>query len=353
GLGNAALASRRHKAPGFALLGETGQTRDLVLELRAVADVGLIGFPSAGKSSLISVLSAARPKVAEYPFTTLAPNLGGVTADDIVFTMADVPGLIPGASQGRGLGLDFLRHVERCSVLAHVIDCATYEPGRDPVSDVDALETELAAYGAGTGDTLSQRPRVVILNKIDVPDGAEIAAMVRPELESRGLAVYEISTATHAGLRELGFALGRLVEQDRKNRAMASPTPQVLHPEPVADSGFTVEADPTEPGGFVVRGSKPERWVSQTNFDNDEAVNYLVERLNRIGVEDELARHGAQPGSPVTIGDMTFDWEPSTPGAMAERTAVVEHRRPTAAERKQARDDRRAGSDDAAPGDQS
>src|SRR5205807_6519030 len=149
GLGNAALASKRRKAPGFALLGEPGEVRDLVLELKSVADVGLVGFPSAGKSSLIAVLSAARPKIADYPFTTLVPNLGVVTAGETVYTMADVPGLIAGASEGRGLGLDFLRHIERCAVLVHVVDCATYEPGRDPLSDVDALEAELARYTPG------------------------------------------------------------------------------------------------------------------------------------------------------------------------------------------------------------
>ncbi|MGZ6770719.1 MAG: GTPase ObgE, partial [Mycobacteriaceae bacterium] len=140
GLGNAQLASKARRAPGFALLGEAGVTRDVVLELKSVADVGLVGFPSAGKSSLVSVLSAAKPKIADYPFTTLVPNLGVVTTGETVFTIADVPGLIPGASAGRGLGLEFLRHLERCAVLAHVVDCATLEPGRDPLSDVDALE---------------------------------------------------------------------------------------------------------------------------------------------------------------------------------------------------------------------
>ncbi len=146
GLGNAALASRARRAPGFALLGEKGEARDFTLELKTVADIGLIGFPSAGKSSLVSTISAAKPKIADYPFTTLAPNLGVVSAGERTFTVADVPGLIPGASQGRGLGLDFLRHIERCAVLVHVVDCATAEPGRDPISDIDALEAELAAY---------------------------------------------------------------------------------------------------------------------------------------------------------------------------------------------------------------
>ena len=145
GRGNAALASKRRKAPGFALLGEPGEIRDLVLELKSVADVGLVGFPSAGKSSLIAALSAARPKIADYPFTTLVPNLGVVRAGEVTYTVADVPGLIPGAAQGKGLGLEFLRHIERCAVLVHVVDCATQEPGRDPVSDIDAIERELAA----------------------------------------------------------------------------------------------------------------------------------------------------------------------------------------------------------------
>ena len=146
GLGNKALASPRRKAPGFALLGEPGESRDVVLELKTLADVALIGFPSAGKSSLVSVLSAARPKIADYPFTTLVPNLGVVTAGEMRYTIADVPGLIPGAHEGRGLGLEFLRHVERCSVLVHVIDCATLEPGRDPQSDLEVIEDELRHY---------------------------------------------------------------------------------------------------------------------------------------------------------------------------------------------------------------
>src|SRR5689334_10729022 len=182
GLGNAALASRARKAPGFALLGEKGQARDLTLELKTVADVGLIGFPSAGKSSLVSAISAAKPKIADYPFTTLAPNLGVVSAGGSTFTVADVPGLIPGASSGKGLGLDFLRHIERCSVLVHVVDCATFEPDRDPVSDIRALEAELAAYTPALGTDLAARPRIVALNKMDVPDAAELAEMVHDDV---------------------------------------------------------------------------------------------------------------------------------------------------------------------------
>ncbi|MEV5834293.1 GTPase ObgE [Nocardia sp. NPDC052112] len=348
GLGNAALASKARKAPGFALLGEEGEEGDLVLELKSVADVGLVGYPSAGKSSLVSVLSAAKPKIADYPFTTLVPNLGVVSSGDTTFTIADVPGLIPGASEGRGLGLDFLRHLERCAVLAHVVDCATLEPGRDPVSDVDALEAELAAYkpaldaDTGLGD-LADRPRVVILNKVDVPDAAELAEMVTPEFTARGWPVFEISAVSRAGLRPLSFALAEMVEQYRTAHPKAAPKRPVIRPIAVNETGFSVIADPEEPGGFIVRGPQPERWVRQTQFDNDEAVGYLADRLARLGVEEELVKQGAQPGAPVTIGDVTFDWEPQisagidmVPTGRGTDIRLEQNDRISAAERKHA-----------------
>jgi GTP-binding protein len=303
GRGNATLANSRRKAPGFAELGEPGDRLDVVLELKSVADVGLVGFPSAGKSSLISVLSAARPKIADYPFTTLVPNLGVVRAGDDSFTIADVPGLIPGAATGKGLGLEFLRHIERCAVLAHVVDTATLEPGRDPVSDIDAIEAELAAYGG-----LEDRPRLVVLNKIDVPDGRELAELVRPDIEARGLRVFEVSAATREGLKELTFALADLVREYRAARPAAEPTRIVIRPTAVDDSGFTVDL---EDDVYVVRGQRPERWVRQTNFDNDEAVGFLADRLARLGVEDALAKAGAEPGATVRIGAREFDWAPT------------------------------------------
>ncbi|HET6732030.1 GTPase ObgE, partial [Mycobacterium sp.] len=263
GLGNAALASRARRAPGFALLGEQGQVRDLTLELKTVADVGLVGFPSAGKSSLVSAISAAKPKIADYPFTTLAPNLGVVSAGEHTFTVADVPGLIPGASQGRGLGLDFLRHIERCAVLVHVVDCATLEPGRDPVSDIEVLEAELAAYtptlqGDSTLGDLADRPRAVVLNKIDVPEARELAEFVRDEVARRfGWPVHEVSTVAREGLRPLTFALWDMVSAYRASQPEIVPRRPVIRPIPVDESGFTVEADGQ--GGFVVRGTRPER----------------------------------------------------------------------------------------------
>lgn len=358
GLGNAALASRARKAPGFALLGEKGQTRDLTLELKTVADVGLIGFPSAGKSSLVSTISAAKPKIADYPFTTLVPNLGVVSAGENTFTVADVPGLIPGASEGRGLGLEFLRHLERCAVLVHVVDCATMEPGRDPISDIEALEAELAAYtptlqGDSTLGDLASRPRAVVLNKIDVPDARELADFVREEVQSQfGWPVYEISTVSRDGLRPLIFALWEMVKAYRDAQPEVVPRRPVIRPIAVDDSGFTVETDGY--GGFIVRGTRPERWIAQTNFDNDEAVGYLGDRLARLGVEDALWKKGAKPGCAVTIGDMTFDWEPQTPAGVdmpltgrGTDIRLEQTDRIGAAERKAARRERRQpGSED-------
>ncbi|MGY1815824.1 GTPase ObgE [Blastococcus sp. SYSU D00820] len=307
GLGNAALANSRRKAPGFALLGEPGEAFDAVIELKSIADVGLVGFPSAGKSSLIAAMSAARPKIADYPFTTLVPNLGVVRAGDVAFTMADVPGLIPGASEGKGLGLEFLRHIERCAVLVHVVDMATMESGRDPESDIEALEHELAEYR----DDLVERLRIAVLNKIDVPDARDLVDLVRTSLEQRGLQVFAVSAATGEGLAELGFALAAAVEQHRATLPPPEPVRVTLTPRAVDDSGFTVERD--DEGGFVVRGVKPERWVRQTDFTNDEAVGFLADRLNRLGVEDALAEAGAVEGDAITIGDVVFDFAPTLP----------------------------------------
>ncbi|MEZ0053590.1 GTP-binding protein [Mycobacterium sp. MAA66] len=352
GLGNAALASRARKAPGFALLGEKGQARDLTLELKTVADIGLIGFPSAGKSSLVSTISAAKPKIADYPFTTLAPNLGVVSAGEHTFTVADVPGLIPGASEGRGLGLDFLRHIERCAVLVHVVDCATMEPGRDPISDIDALEAELAAYtptlqGDSTLGDLAERPRAVVLNKIDVPDARDMAQFIRDEVATKyGWPVYEISTVSRDGLRPLIFALWEMVAAYRAAQPEVAPRRPVIRPIAIDETGFTVTSDGN--GGFIVRGSRPERWIAQTAFDNDEAVGYLGDRLARLGVEDELIKMGARAGCAVTIGDVTFDWEPQTPAGVDMQMSgrgtdirLEQTDRVGAAERKAARKDRR------------
>jgi GTP-binding protein len=322
GLGNAALSNSKRKAPGFALLGVPGWKGDIILELKAVADVALVGYPSAGKSSLIAAMSAARPKIADYPFTTLHPNLGVVQAGSSRYVIADVPGLIEGASEGKGLGLQFLRHVERCSALLHVIDCATIEPNRDPISDLDRILKELDAYKVPEGEVpLTQRPQLIALNKADVPDAKELAEFVKADFESRGYRVFIVSAATHEGLRELNFALAAMVEEERKNRAALAPVrPRItLMQARRDDSKFTITKEQNYEGEFFrILGAKPERWVAQTQFGNDEAVGYLGDRLYKLGVEDALFKAGAVAGSTVVIGPgqgVLFDWEPSVASA--------------------------------------
>ena len=318
GLGNAALASPRRKAPGFALKGEPGQQRDLILELKTVADVGLVGFPNAGKSSLIAAMSAARPKIADYPFTTLIPNLGVVEAGDVQFVVADVPGLIPGASQGRGLGHDFLRHVERCSTLVHVLDCATEEPGRSPAADLAAIEKELAAYGDATGAELVRRPRLIALNKIDVPG--------RPRAGRGGEGPSSRPAATRSS-RSPPPPARACASWASRWRRWSPRTARPARPScPPSGSGSRSPSRPPTSrasrwsgsgDSFLIRGEKPQRWVRQTDFSNDEAVGYLADRLARLGVEEALAEAGAEPGAEVLIGDpddaVVFDWDPGRP----------------------------------------
>ena len=317
GLGNASLASTKRKAPGFALLGTSGAEGDVLLELKVVADVALVGYPSAGKSSLVAALSAAKPKIADYPFTTLHPNLGVVESGQVRYTIADVPGLIEGASEGKGLGLEFLRHVERCSALLHVLDCGTLEPGRDPISDLDVILGELAAYPVPEGQTpLLERPQLIALNKVDLADAKELADLVRPTLEERGYRVFEISAVSRAGLRELSFALAEVVEADRA-RLAAAPAPAriVIRPRAVDAVDFTVKVEGGTETIYRVIGAKPERWIEQTDFTNDEAIGFLADRLAKLGVEDALFANGAVPGSTVMIGAMVFDWEPTLTSA--------------------------------------
>ncbi|GAB4100226.1 GTPase ObgE [Sinomonas halotolerans] len=363
GLGNAVLASAKRKAPGFALLGLEGDERDIVLELKTIADIALVGYPSAGKSSLVAAMSAARPKIADYPFTTLVPNLGVVQAGDVRFTIADVPGLIEGASEGRGLGHDFLRHVERCAALVHVLDCGTLEADRNPLDDLAVIERELEKYSvdmgfAGTeGDAvpLNERPQLIALNKVDLPDGRDMAEMVRPELERRGYRVFEVSATSRAGLKELGFAMAEIVQGARDAVEAAPPkvAPAVLRPRAVNEAGFTVKREERalEPL-FRVRGEKPERWVKQTDFANEEAIGYLADRLTRLGVEDALFKAGAKAGDTVVIGGedgVVFDWEPTLmtgaeilTGPRGTDLRLADWERPTRAQKREDYEDRKA-----------
>ena len=322
GLGNQALATPKRRAPGFALLGTHGFEGDIVIELKTVADVALVGFPSAGKSSLIAAMSQARPKIADYPFTTLQPNLGVVEAGDVRFTIADVPGLIEGASEGKGLGLDFLRHIERCSVLVHVIDLATMEPGRDPMSDFDVIRGELAAYPVPEGQVpLLERPQVIALNKLDVPDSQSMASMVRGEFEAQGFNVFEVSAVSRDGLRELGFRLGELVAQSRREKEaeLAQRPRTIIRPQAVDELPFIIRREGRSDGDlFRIVGEKPEKFIEQTDFENDEAVGYLSDRLAALGLDDALFEAGATPGDTVVIGEgagREFDWEPTVSSA--------------------------------------
>jgi GTP-binding protein len=293
-------------------------------------------------------MSAAKPKIADYPFTTLHPNLGVVESGESRYTIADVPGLIEGASEGKGLGLEFLRHVERCSALLHVLDCGTLEPGRDPLSDLDVILGELAAYPVPEGQVpLLERPQLVALNKVDVPDARELAELVRPALEERGYRVFEISAVSREGLRELSYALADIVEADRAAKLLAADhKPRiVLRPRAVNEAEFVVTREGGTEPLFRILGAKPERWVQQTDFENDEAVGFLADRLAKLGVEDELFTQGAVPGSAVMIGPgdgVVFDWESTLTSAAELMTAprgtdprLDENRRPTRAQRRE------------------
>ena len=300
GRGNAALSGPGRRIASFHEKGEPGRQRRLILELRSLADAALVGFPNAGKSSIVARASAARPKVADYPFTTLEPVLGVVRAGDHDFVLADVPGLIPGAAAGKGLGHRFLRHVTRSAVLVHVLDLVPLEPGRDPEADLAALEAELAAYDP----ELADRPAMVVANKADLPEGR------LPEAEAaatrRGLPFFAVSAATGSGMREFLYALGAEVAQARAARPVAAAAP----PAAVAADPEVPISVAREGAGFRVLGDRPERWVAMTDLDNPQAVAYLQRRMRRAGVDDLLAEAGASPGDEVLVGDAAFEFTP-------------------------------------------
>jgi GTP-binding protein len=305
GRGNAALSGPGRRVAHFHERGEPGVSRRLRLELRVLADAGLVGFPNAGKSSLVRRVSAARPKVAGYPFTTLEPVLGVVRAGEHDFVLADVPGLVPGAAAGKGLGHRFLRHVTRSAVLVHVIDLAPVEPGRDPESDLAALEAELAAYDPGLAD----RPALVVANKIDLPEGRARLPEAEAAAARRGLACYAVSAATGEGLQALVYALGETVATARAARPVPEAPAELL----VVESEAPIEVVREEDGRLRVRGERPERWVAMTDLGNPDGVAYLQRRLSRAGVDELLAAAGARPGDEVVVGDAAFEFQPDNP----------------------------------------
>ena len=299
GRGNAAISAGRRVAH-FHEKGESGQQRRLVLELRLLADAALVGFPNAGKSSIVARASAARPKVADYPFTTLEPVLGMVRAGEHDFVMADVPGLIPGAAAGKGLGHRFLRHVTRSAVLVHVVDLAPVEPGRDPEGDLAALEAELAAYDPA----LAARPAMVVASKLDLPDGRARLPAAQAAAQRRGLACFGVSAVTGEGMAGFLYAVGAAVAEARAGA-----------PAPVTAGTVVAEAEVPirvvrEGAGFRVLGDRPERWVAMSDLDNPEALAHLQRRLRRAGVDELLAAAGARPGDEVLVGGTAFEYQP-------------------------------------------
>ncbi|MDQ3962778.1 MAG: GTPase ObgE [Actinomycetota bacterium] len=293
GRGNASFATATRRAPGFAEKGEPGEERWLRLELRLLADVGLVGFPNAGKSTLIARISAARPKIADYPFTTLEPNLGVVKHEADTFVVADIPGLLPGAHAGKGLGDRFLRHVSRSAVLAFLVDLAATD--RDPIDDVMVLEKELAAFDP----SLAARPRVVVGTKADVAAGAFA------EVKARYPEAHLISAVTGEGIDVLLAVLGDAVRVARASTPRAEGyVRHVVREEPI----HVVR----ESGAWRVRGRRAEAAVERTDMDSEEAVTRLQRRLISFGVERQLSQQGAKRGDEVRIGEIAFTFEPET-----------------------------------------
>ena len=304
GRGNTHFVTPTRRAPTWAELGEPSEKRWVTFELKLLADAALVGVPSAGKSSLIARMSAARPKIADYPFTTLVPNLGVAKAGSRSFVVADVPGLIEGAHQGAGLGHAFLRHIERSALILHVVDLSGGWEGRDPVSDANIIDHELAMHGSGLGS----RPQIVLGNKIDVEGASERSPFVREWAEERGRPYFEVSALTGAGVEPMMLAVAERVEELRRALPLPSGQPEALityKPE----AGHDLKVRRTGKGAFTVSGRSVERMVIMTDMNNEDAVGYLQRRMARAGVEKALTAAGAIDGDEITIGAVTFDLE--------------------------------------------
>ncbi|GAB4264929.1 GTPase ObgE [Thermincola ferriacetica] len=297
GRGNARFATAQNKAPAFAEKGEPGEERWVELELKVLADVGLIGFPNVGKSTLISVVSAAKPKIADYHFTTLVPNLGVVFVDEgKSFVMADIPGLIEGAHAGAGLGHDFLRHTERTRVLVHVLDISGSE-GRDPIEDYKTINHELQLYN----EELAQRIQVIAANKMDLPGAEENLARLQEYLGDKH-EIFPMSAAVAEGVKPLVYRLAELLDE-----VTDAPTPvEHLKVTRVSEAPrFTVRY---EDGVYVVEGREVEKHFAMTDFENEEAVKRFQQVMRRMGVEDELRKRGIKDGDVVRIKDLEFEY---------------------------------------------
>jgi GTP-binding protein len=296
GRGNAHFATHNNKAPKMAEKGEPGQERWLSLELKLLADVGLVGFPNAGKSTLISQVSAAKPKIADYPFTTITPNLGVVRVEEgRSFVMADIPGLIEGAHAGSGLGHDFLRHIERTRLLIHVLDTAGSE-GRDPVDDFQVTKRELSLYNP----ILGSMPQVIAANKMDLPESAGNLLRLREAYGSE-YEIFPVSAATGDGLEKLIYKVAELIEKIPVKATEDAPITVVHRAEP----RFSVYR---EEGIYYIKGKEIERHVAMTDMDNEEAVERLQRIIKRMGLEDELKSAGIKEGDTVKIGKFEFEY---------------------------------------------
>ena len=294
GFGNQHYVSSVRQAPNFAQKGEPGEKLKVKLELKLIADVGLVGLPNAGKSTLIARVSSARPKIADYPFTTIVPNLGVVRWRDTSFVVADMPGLIEGASEGVGLGHQFLRHVERNRLLVHVVDCYPVDQS-DPFTNFHLIENELKLYS----EEIWSRPRIIALNKIDIIPSGEFNAL-REQFESLEIPLYPISAVTGQGIEPMLHEISEMLDA-----AMAEPEVPIIMPPLRAKDDLTFDVIPVD-DGFEVTGQRVERMVSMTDLENSDGVRYLHRRLHRIGVIDRLRELGAQEGDNVYIGETVF-----------------------------------------------
>lgn len=296
GWGNAHFATPTRQAPNFAKPGVKTEVFSLLLELKTIADVGLIGYPNVGKSTILSVVTAAKPKIGNYHFTTLTPNLGIVKVYDQDFVMADIPGLVEGASEGVGLGLAFLRHVERTRLLLHVIDIAGSE-GRNPIDDYDQINEELNKYG-----NLSEKPQIIVCNKADLTDASENVERLKAHIQGKDIPLFVVSAATHQGFDPLMA----------KTAEMLRGLPPILPFQeeemviPLTDlASFSIER---EDDAYVVEGPAMERLIASVNFDDEDSINWFHRTLRRTGVIDALRKAGAGEGDVVRIDDMEFDF---------------------------------------------
>ena len=297
GFGNQHFATPTRQAPQFAKPGEKREIIEVTLELKSIADVGLVGFPNVGKSTILSVVTAARPKIANYHFTTLQPNLGIVKQGEDSFVLADIPGLVEGASEGVGLGHAFLRHVERTRMLLHVLDISGSEC-RDPLEDFDAIMKELEAYG-----DLKNRPMIVVANKMDLPGADENLERLREKLAGTGLQIFPVSAATKANFRELMFATVEMLKACPPAEPFSEE--ELFELDDLAGAPFDVEV---EGGVYFVSGRAMDRLIDSVNFDNEDSLNYFHRSLRRLGVIDALREKGAREGDTVVVGEMEFDF---------------------------------------------